>query len=166
MQQSNAASANDSLGRFPEIVASNLENREFALPSDFEGEWNIVLIGFAQEQQRAMDTWLPALRVIAQRSSRVRVYELPVAPNSARAFRWLIDGGMRMGIPDRGTREATITLYTDKRAFRSALKIPDESRIYVMLVRRDGRVCWRTSGPFDRSSFVAMEKTIASDSTR
>jgi hypothetical protein len=55
---------------------------------------------------------------------------------------------MRLGIPDKKAREVTITLYLDKQAFRKALDMPDEERIYVLLVNRKGEVLWRVEGPF------------------
>jgi hypothetical protein len=55
---------------------------------------------------------------------------------------------MRMGIPNKKAREVTITLYLDKQAFRKALDMPDEERIYVLLVNRKGEVLWRIEGPF------------------
>ena len=57
--------------------------------------------------------------------------------------RRFIDGGMARGIPEKATREATITLYLDKAPFREALSITTEDRIVTLLVSRDGRVLWR-----------------------
>jgi hypothetical protein len=59
-----------------------------------------------------------------------------------------LDYGMKMGIPDRAAREATITLYLDKEAYRKALAIPDEETVVTMLVTRGGEILWRTEGPF------------------
>jgi hypothetical protein len=39
--------------------------------------------------------------------------------------------------------------YLDKQAFRKALDMPDEERIYVLLVNRKGEVLWRVEGPFN-----------------
>ena len=60
-----------------------------------------------------------------------------------------IDGGMRRGIPDAAVRAATITLYIDKAPFRESLRLPDEDRIYAVLVDQQGRVFWRGEGRFD-----------------
>jgi hypothetical protein len=55
---------------------------------------------------------------------------------------------MHMGIPDKKAREVTITLYLNKPASRKALDMPDEERIYVLLVNRKGEVLWRVDEPF------------------
>ena len=75
-------------------------------------------------------------------------------------MRPFIDGGMRRGIADRAVREATITLYIDKAPFRESLRIPDEDRIYVLLVDRRGRVYWRTEGPVDERTGAELVRRI------
>ena len=67
---------------------------------------------------------------------------------------------MRRGIPDPAVRSATITLYTDKSRFRQALGLPDEERIYVLLVGRDGAVQWRAEGAFDAARAEALERLL------
>src|SRR5689334_18500686 len=148
------------LGHFPRVEGSNLEGDHFVLPADFGGELNVVLVAFKREQQHDVDTWMPFLKRIAEANPRLRVYELPTLGRRYRLMRSFIDGGMRSGIPDRAVRAATITLYIDKSPFRRALGLPDEDRIYVLLVDREGRVHWRTDGAFDPTAAVELESTV------
>jgi hypothetical protein len=140
--------AGDSVGRFPRVEGSNLEGRRFALPGDFEAEYNVVLVAFRREQQADVDSWLPFLRQQQLSERGIRVYELPTLNRSYRLMRGFIDGGMARGIPEKATREATITLYIDKSAFKKALAISSEERIITLIVARDGRVLWRADGRF------------------
>jgi hypothetical protein len=48
-------------------------------------------------------------------------------------------------IPDRAARERTITLYTDGRAFRDALALPDRC-VVALLLDTDGEVVARFAG--------------------
>src|SRR5674476_980794 len=137
--------AADSLGRFPRVEGSNLEGEHFTLPTDFKGELNVVLIAFAREQQRDVDGWMPFLKTIAEARSDVRVYEIPTLGRRYRLMRAFINGAMRRGIADQAVRAATVTLYIDKAPFRGALNLPDEDRIYVLLVDREGKVHWRAA---------------------
>ncbi|MBN2472702.1 MAG: hypothetical protein JXN59_18405, partial [Anaerolineae bacterium] len=73
----------------------------------------------------------------------------------------MLDMGMRMGIPDRHTRETTITLYLDKPAFRRALEIPHEDGITVLLVDQAGNVLWRTMGGYNEAKGAALEASVA-----
>jgi hypothetical protein len=141
--------AADTLGRFPGVEGSNLEGEHFNLPSDFKGDLNVVLVAFRREHQIDVDSWMPFLKTVGESRRDLRVYELPTLGRRYRLMRSFIDGGMRRGIPDAAVRSATITLYIDKAPFRESLRLPDEDRIYVLLVDQKGRVFWRAEGRFD-----------------
>jgi hypothetical protein len=72
-----------------------------------------------------------------------RYYEIPTIEKMNPLMRWFINTGMRHGIPDKKTRERTITLYIDKEPFKKSLQIPDEKKIYAMVV-----------GPFGKCLFT------------
>jgi hypothetical protein len=132
--------------RFPPVSGANLEGRHFNLPNDFEGALNVVLVAFQRQQQDDVDTWTPFLRGLAAEHADLRVYELPTLGRRYIPMRWMIDGGMRRGIPDKAVRMTTITLYIDKSPYRRALGLGDESQIYVLLVDRAGTILWRGAG--------------------
>lgn len=131
---------------FPRVHGANLERRPFTLPDDFEGERNLVLLAFKREQQFDIDTWIPTAKRLTQDHPDVRYYELPTISRGVPLARWWLDGAMRAGIPDLAAREATITLYLDKEAFRDALHLPAEDTIYALLVDRAGNIYWRAEG--------------------
>ncbi len=134
---------------FPCVRGENLEGRTFTLPTDLEGTYNLLFIAFQREQQFDINTWLPFAKQLVQEYPVLAYYELPTIYRGHPLFRWWVNSGMRMGIPDKKAREVTITLYLNKRAFRKALDMPDEERIYVLLVDRKGEVLWRVDGPFN-----------------
>ena len=146
--------------RFPEVTSTNLSRRRFTLPGDFEGDLNVVLIAFQQWHQQLVDTWIPFAGKLEEEYEGVRYYELPVIQRLNVLARTFIDGGMRAGIPDPQARARTITLYVDKVAFRSALELPGEDGIYVLLVDRQGRVLWRSQGPFTPEKGQSLDAAI------
>lgn len=133
--------------RFPHVTGSNLEGTKFNLPEDLAGDLNLVLTAFWRDQQMLVDTWMPLSRRLKKRYS-VITYELPVIEDRNFLWRRFIDSGMRAGIPDRHTREHTITLYLDKARFLSQLGI-DDSTIHALLIDRAGHVLWHRAGPLD-----------------
>lgn len=151
--------------QFPSVKASNLSGREFALPAGFEGNLNLVAVAFQMWHQNEVDTWMPLLEQMEHKMPATRAYELPVLRSMNRFSQWMIDQGMRGGIPDPATRARTITLYLDKQRFRQALGLPDEDHIYLLLVDRDGRVHWQTRGPYSpekaASLLAAVEERVA-----
>ena len=134
--------------RFPTVKGSNLAGREYTLPADFEGELNIVAVAFQMWHQDEVNTWMPLLEQMEHQVPGLRAYELPVLRSMNRVSQWIIDQGMRGGIPDLATRSRTITLYTDKERFRQALELSNENHIHVLLVDRRGEVLWRTEGAY------------------
>jgi len=150
----------DSMGRFPQLQASNLEKRLMNLPGDFEGSRNLLLVAFQREQQSQVDTWLREMRRFEEVDPSFRYYELPTIQSPNRLLRWIIDTGMRRGIPDPKARARTITLYIDKAPFLKALGITDEKRIYCFLVDRTGRVLWRTDGVFEESKGLSLRDAL------
>ena len=157
-----AAARVDSVRQFPRVEGSNLEGKRFALPTDFEGEYNVVVVAFRREQQADVDSWLPFLRQQNVAARGVRVYELPTLSRSYRWMRGVIDGGMARGIPEKATREVTITLYIDKTPFKDALAIATEDRIVTLIVARDGRVLWRADGRFSTASGAELSAMLSS----
>ena len=145
---------------FPTVTSTNLSRRKFALPGDFEGDLNLLLIAFQRWHQRLVDTWILFAGRLEHDYEGVRYYELPVIQRMNVLGRSFIDGGMRAGIPDREARARTITLYLDKVAFRSALDLPGEEDIYVLLVDRQGRVLWRAQGSFTPEKGESLDAAI------
>jgi hypothetical protein len=151
--------------QFPKVSGSNLEGRRYRLPGDLEGELNLLFIPFQRWHQDWVDTWVPFARELQAEIGGLRYYELPTLPRMNPFYRMSLDLGMKMGIPDRSAREATITLYLDKDAYRQALQIPSEDTIIVLLIDRTGTVLWRTEGPFDAAKAADLRALLASRQT-
>jgi len=145
---------------FPTIQGRTLEQREMEIPSELGGERNIVLVAFGPRQQRAVDSWAAAMRTIRSQALDVEVYEIPTLNRGWTPLRGWIDGGMRSGIPDRAAREATITVYIDKRPFKSALGITSESQIQVFLLDRSGVVMHRVEGPATPQGIQGLRRAL------
>ena len=147
--------------QFPQVSGANLERKRLALPQDFEGQVNILLIAFQQWQQGEVNTWIPTVQQLEAAYPNARYYELPTIRDLNRLSQAFINGGMRAGIPDRLARARTITLYLDKKTFCRALDLPDEEHIHVLLIDAHGRVLWRERGLFAPDKGAALETQLA-----
>ena len=145
---------------FPPVEGNNLEGRKYKLPGDFEGDLNLLFIPFQRWHQDWVDTWVPFARQLVKEVPGLRYYELPTLPRMNPLYRMSLDYGMKMGIPDRAAREATITLYLDKETYRKALAIPSEETVVTMLVTRRGNILWRTEGPFTQEQGTSLLAAI------
>ena len=131
---------------FPTLKAENLNGVMVNMPSEFEGEVNLLLIAFLQKQQADVDTWLKPLPSIAKAHPKMRYYELPTIKGMNRMVRWFINNGMRGGISDKDQRARTITLYIDKEPFKKSLGLGSEDQIYAVLIDKSGKVIWKEAG--------------------
>ena len=93
---------------FPTIQAENLEGRVLTLPIDLEGAYNVLFIAFQRDQQVDIDRWLPAVKRLVEAYPALAYYKLPTIYRGNSLFRWWVNTGMRMGIPDKKAREGTI----------------------------------------------------------
>ena len=146
---------------FPALQFPDLNKNFVSLPSGLKGERNLVIIAFERKQQNDIDTWLAVLPAMLANHPKVAYYELPVIDKMNGMMRWFINNGMRGGIPDPAQRERTITIYTDKKVFREALRIPDEKRIYLLMLNKAGEVLWRTDGIVSAEKQQALKEHLA-----
>jgi hypothetical protein len=147
--------------RFPDTEGTSLSLVDHHLPSTLSGVANLLLIAFRQWQQRDVDTWVPTARALADEYPGFRVYELPVISKLYRPVAGLIDGGMRSGIPDPDVRDMTITIYLDRKRFMKSLGIDSAGEIVPMLVKPDGRILWRTTGPMTDDGVRTLRQTVS-----
>ncbi len=151
--------------RFPQVTGSNLLRQKVTLPDDLQGELKILVIAFQQWQQALVDSWVPTARQLEQSFPGVQFYELPVIYKMNFFSQTFLNEGMRAGIPDQTTRQKTVTLYIDKKAFRQALDIPHEDTIWVLVLDRQGNVLWRTEGAYSQEKGDALFNAIQEHST-
>ncbi len=146
--------------KFPEVTATNLNKQKFHLPQDLAGELNVVVVAFQRWHQDLVDTWIPSLQTLAYQHPQLRVYELPTMPSFNPFVRFMIDSGMRGGIPDRSVRAATLCIYTDLDRFTRSIEIPNLETIHLFLLDRSGEVLWRTTGGYDQDRLTELAAEI------
>jgi hypothetical protein len=145
---------------FPQVRGQNLNRQIYTLPRDLEGDVNLVILAFWQRQQRSVDTWMPFAEKFSAEHPGFRVYELPVLDRMMIPFRFVIDGGMRSGIPDSGVRGRTITLYLNKANFLRSLQIRDQDTIHGLLVTQQGQILWRSDGDYSEEKGEGLKAAI------
>jgi hypothetical protein len=145
---------------FPEINARSLTGRGYRLPGDLDGDRNVLVVAFKRAQQELVDGWLPALLALESRVANLRVYEIPTISGAWSPARWLIDGGMRGGIPDPDARGRTLTSYTDVGRVLKALGLEGPETIAVVLIERSGEIVWQQHGPFDERKLSGLSAAL------
>jgi ATP10 protein len=150
----------DTSVRFPKVKGQNLEGRKFNLPEDFEAKLNLVAIAFYQNHQDLVNTWLPAVGHLTSKHANLKFYELPTLSKENGMAKFFIDGGMRAGIPEKATREVTITLYLDRASFLQSIGETSDRTIYTLLVNQKGQILWRGQGAYTKAQEDSLEKIL------
>ena len=142
---------------FPTLQGTNLNKQRVQFPGGLSGDLNLLLIAFQREQQADVDTWLAPLPAVVTQHPNFAYYELPVIDRPNFLLRWVIDTGMRGGIPDKQQRGRTITLYLDKKPFLNTLEIASEATIHALVINRKGEILWREQGRADTAKVESLE---------
>lgn len=145
---------------FPRVTGENLAGQRLTLPGDLAGDRNLLFIAFQRWQQADVDTWTALAAELQRGHPGCGFYELPTISPGNPLMRWFINNGMRSGIKDQESRRRTITLFLEKGAFRRGLNLPDEERIYVLLVGREGTIYWRAEGRLDAEKEHSLRAAI------
>jgi hypothetical protein len=146
--------------KFPTVKATSLTGKSYQLPLDLDGELNLVIVAFKQWQQSWVETWVPSLQSLAYQHKQLHVYEMPTMSRFNGIYRFMIDNGMRGGIPDKAVRAATLCAYIDIPPFAQALQLPSYDTIYLFLLDRKGEIHWRGQGPYDQAQLAELTATV------
>ena len=145
---------------FPQVSGKNLERQKLSFPADFAAPFNLILMAFFQHQQLEINTWLPFVDQLDSEGDAFTYYEFPVVYQMGPLRQFMLNEGMRAGIPDQKARAKTITLYLDKAPFLQQLGIESQDQIQILLVRKNGQVIWRESGILTDRKMKALEKAL------
>lgn len=146
---------------FPEVSGKNLKRKKLTFPSDFPADFTIVLMAFQRHQQWDIDTWLPFVQQLENDYRDLAYVELPVVYKMGPLGQFMLNEGMRAGIPDQKARERTITLYLNKTSFLNKLGIDSQEKIQILLVTKAGEVLFREEGKFTPEKEAALRGTLS-----
>ncbi|MES2223091.1 MAG: hypothetical protein V4587_19230 [Acidobacteriota bacterium] len=158
--QGAAGSSTPSFGQFPPIAATSLDGTHISLPGNFQGQLNLVVISFAREQQKEVDSWIPAARKVEVAHPRFRFYELPIMSRENLLYRWWFDESLRSNTTEKDLRSRILTAYVNKHNFRKSLDIKNEKRVVAILVDPNGRVYWRSDGSYEDADLPALSMIL------
>jgi len=134
--------------QFPEVSGRNLKRKKLTFPAEFPASYTIVLMAFYRQQQADIDTWMPFANQVEDEYQDVAYVELPVVYRMGPVGQFMLNEGMRAGIPDAKARERTITLYLEKSKFLGQMGITSQEQVQVLLVETDGKILFKESGRF------------------
>lgn len=146
-------------GHFPSVSGKDLNNTSWTAPAGFPGERTLVVVGFEEEQQVGIDSWFEGMKV-RKPSSGISWIEMPLINNPGMVMRWIINTGMRGGIPSKEVRAHVWTAYTNKKAFMEACGMAVPKNVYALVVDRSGKILAMESGNYSKRGAAVLFKAL------
>jgi hypothetical protein len=143
-------------GIFPPLTAYNLNRQKVVLPGGMAGNTDLLLISFAPEQQKDVESWLPAAQALQHMNFQFHYYELPVEGRENFVFRWWDTSSLRSDQNDPQSWPWIVPLFVERGKLMHELEIPNGKQVVALLVERQGRILWRASGPMTPEKRTAL----------
>lgn len=143
--------------QFPEATGSTLTKETVELPTAYEGEPALYMVGYIQDTQFDLDRWTIGL---VQMKFPCRIIEVPTIPGAIPSMmQGTIDNGMRKGIPKEDWA-SVVTLYGSAAkpvAEFTGTQNPRNGRI--MLLDAKGTVRWFWDQGFSAKRLMELNTT-------
>jgi hypothetical protein len=144
----------------PQVQAESLAEVKITMPQGLPAERTLVMIGFEFDHQKVMDEWLDKMNL---RPTQRPWLQLQLHGIGA-GYSWLsgfINSRKRPYFPDAYQRERVVPVYTNVKAFITAMGLPEDTKtVYLLVVQRDGKVLATAQGRYDASAAQALLATL------
>lgn len=137
--------ANPNIGkRFPDVTAESLAKTRESIPESANGKVVLIAVAFLQQSQPQLDSWLKPFIEKYGSIEGYTFYEVPMISSGYRFMRFVIDSGMRGGIP-QNQHKHVVTMYGDVEKYMDELKL-DARYGYAFLLDKAGIIRWQGQG--------------------
>jgi len=136
---------NPNIGKkFPEVTAKSLAKTPVSIPGSAQGKVALIAVAFLQQSQPQLDSWLGPFTERFAGKEGFTFYEVPMISSGYKFMSFIIDSGMRGGIP-KEKHKNVVTMYGDVEKYMNALSL--DSRFgYAFLLDQEGIIRWQGQG--------------------
>lgn len=130
--------------KFPNVTADSLAGTKESIPETCRGKVTLVAVAFLRESQSQLDSWLNPFYEQFGKREGFMFYEIPMIASGYKFMKFVIDGGMRGGIPPFKHKHV-VTMYGDVEKYLTALHL-DPRYGYAFLLDREGAIRFQAQG--------------------
>jgi hypothetical protein len=130
--------------KFPNVTADSLAGTRESIPESCRGKVTLVAVAFLRESQSQLDSWLNPFYEKFGKRDGFMFYEIPMISSGYKFMKFVIDGGMRGGIPSFKHKHV-VTMYGDVEKYLTALHL-DPRYGYAFLLDREGAIRFQAQG--------------------
>jgi len=148
--------------KFPQVSAKTLEDKPAVIPDDARGKVTLVTVAFLRESQSQLDSWLTPFYEKFGNRDGFMFYEVPMISGGYKFMRFVIDGGMRAGLPDFKHKHV-VTMYGDVESYTKTLQL-DPQKGHAFLLDKEGVIRWQGQGfatPESLKEMFALAEALA-----
>lgn len=136
---------NPNIGKkFPEVKADSLAKTPVSIPGSAQGKVTLIVVAFLQQSQPQLDSWLGPFTERFGGKEGFTFYEVPMISSGYKFMRFIIDSGMRGGIP-KEKHKNVVTMYGNVEKYMKELDL-DARYGYAFLLDREGIIRWQGKG--------------------
>ncbi len=136
---------NPNIGKkFPEVTAESLAKVQESIPDSCRGKVTLIAVAFLRENQSQLDSWLEPFIKKFGGQENFTFYEVPMISSGYKFMRFIIDNGMRGGLPEFKHKHV-VTIYGDVQSYIDALNL-DPRLGYAFLLDTKGIIRWQGQG--------------------
>lgn len=139
---------------FPNVTAESLAGTKESIPESCRGKVTLVAVAFLRESQGQLDSWLNPFYEKFGKRDGFMFYEIPMISSGYKFMKFIIDGGMRGGIPSFKHKHV-VTMYGDVEKYLTALNLDARSG-YAFLLDREGGIRFQARGYANETSLQEL----------
>jgi hypothetical protein len=147
------------LGRVPQLIGSDLNQRPVSIPAGLTAERTLVLVSFQRGQGRDVDTWIRGMSL--RDGGAVQWVRLPILNDPG-------DSDGRNAVANRflahyaspQERSKVIPVFTDQQAFLRSVGLSSTDQISALVLNRNGEVLARVEGSFSPDKKGLIEQAL------
>ena len=144
---------------FPALVGPALSGKQISVPDTASSRFTAVVFGFSRTGGNDAGRWGERLMSDSATRGRVNVVTVAQLGGAPRLMRGLIASGIKRGTPP-DARDRMMVLDRDDALWKRRLAVTETSHAYVVLLAPNGRLRWKSDGPFDEARFTRLRDEI------
>lgn len=146
-------------GRIPTVHGTSFAGTQVTLPDDLRDRPVVLVLGFSKSSGDVCKGWGQRLEKSYRNSGEVMFYQMPVLESVPKFVRGMVLKSIKSGVPER-EQPHFLPTFSDEAEWRKIVRYANPDDAYVLVVDREGKVRWQTSGKVTDAGFNALKEQV------
>jgi hypothetical protein len=146
-------------GRMPTVHGTSFAGTQVTLPDDLRGRVGVLVLGFSKSSGDVCKGWGQRLEESYRNSGEVMFYQIPMLESVPKFVRGMVLKSMKSGVPE-SEQPHFMPTFSDEAEWKKIVRYTNEDDAYVLVIDREGKVRWQTSGKVTDAGFAALKQQV------